>query len=318
MREDEEMYGRNSVRDGYIDLNKIEKEKKKLSPTMIKVLICIAAVALVAVVIYIIAYFMRPTVGELQDYNTLQNLTEKYGTLYLCTVNENGSEGSYFVKDGEYVQTAKFSDYPGDYKIDLEYNDKRYVVNKDKTVYSYFSNTPPGSIKQFENLFFDIIPFDDLDKRPTIKDGKYVYRYKQNFGTNTSYVEFVFNKDMSVSKIALNSMQVWNVEYGVQKDFFEPLKKFDLNDLVRVNLENMYDPDNEFEPQYVPRGMCVTGHFYVTLFVPDPENQSIDNSGVGVLELFADSACVVPFKDGDKDLPVEEDMTLYLNLTDAG
>ena len=56
MWENEGTYGGDSVRDDYIDPAKIEKEKKKFSPTMIKVLICIMAVVVAAVTIYIITY----------------------------------------------------------------------------------------------------------------------------------------------------------------------------------------------------------------------------------------------------------------------
>lgn len=315
MWNDEETYGRNSVKESYVDLDKIEKEKKKLSPLAKKILLGTAAVVVIAVVAYVISYFMRPTVRELKDFNTLNNLVEKHGSFYMSTSNERGTEGSYFVKDRNHIQAANLTDYPDMYRLQLEYNDKRYTVSKDReTVYSYFSNTPIASLLQFESTFFNQIPYEDLDKKPSVKDGKYVYRYEQDFGTNTAYTEFHFNKDMSVAKISLNGIQIWNIEYGVQKDFFEPLKKFDLNDLVRVKLENLYEPDKNFEEQFMPRGMSVTGYFYAPIVTPDPESPDGNRYDLGILNVFADKACTIPFKDGDKDKPVNEDMTLYLNL----
>lgn len=310
--QDNDLFPGTSNSDSYIGLY---EEKKKLSPVKIKILFGVAAAVVIVIAVYVISYFMRPTIGELKDFNTLHKLTEKYGSFYISTSNEQGSKGRYFVKEDEHIQSAWLDDYTTRYELRLEYNDKRYTVSKDReTVYSYFSNTPIASLLQFKSTFFNQIPYEDLDKKPSVKNGKYVYRYEQDFGTNTSYTEFTFNKDMSVSEISFNGRQIWTVEYGVKKDFFDPLKKFDLNDLVRVKLENLYEPDKIFEEQYIPRGMSVTGYFYAPIVTPDSESPDGNRYDLGILNVFADKACTIPFKDGDKDKPVNEDMTLYLNL----
>ena len=61
---------------GLNDENDIDlyEEKKKLPFAVKMVLLSIAAVAVVAIVIYAITWYMRPTVEELQAYNNLQNL----------------------------------------------------------------------------------------------------------------------------------------------------------------------------------------------------------------------------------------------------
>jgi len=285
-------------------------EEKKKIPTALKiVLLGLAAVAVVAVVIYAYTWYKRPTVEELQAYNTVQNLLYEKESIYL---HSDGSDGMYLVMGDAYTQTAMIYNNSDKFSADIEYDGKRYVVDKDgKTVYCFLSEMTPTSLSAYGiGMHFSAITPSEYNKRPSVKDGKYVYVLEKKIGSNTLTRKFVFNKDMSISQIYMDDMLIYNVEYGIKKDVFAPVERYDLKDTVKVKFMNMYNPAKEYKTFYVPRGMSVTGYFYSF----DPNDPAEERPSEPLLEIYLDKECTILV---DETTKIEENTTLYLNLPAA-
>lgn len=301
------MSGRDLVY-GSGDENDIDlyEEKKKLPFAVKMVLLGIAAIAVIAIVIYAYTWYKRPTVEVLQAYNNLQNLLYEKNSMYL---HNEGSDGTYLIMGDAYMQTAMFYNNSEKYSADLEYDGKRYVVGKDgESVYCFLSQFTSSSVsKNILSMHFSGITPSEYNKRPSVKDGKYVYVLEKKIGSNTLKTKFVFNKDMSVSQIYMDDILIQNIEYGVQKDAFAPLEKYDLKDTAKVNFINMYDPSVEYKTYNVPKGMGITGTF-LSFNPNDPDAERPSEPWLGI---YLDKECTIPI---DETTKIEENTTLYLNL----